>query len=316
MGSGDVYVVDRGTRARRRTVVRVPAAVARSVTWRSQLASNPWESLADLVGWLDEHGAVAVAARSRQVAWNDHESTECAAVRPRCASWSAQQQPPTGPLRRIVRARPVPALLTTTTTLPPSKRPPGSARSACRPHRRRPRGLRVRRSRSRSRPKPCRWPCRAATSAAVPRPDRARRSRSACRCWPASPTRPSPASRSGSCWCRPASSRCRWPRCSRRSPTHAGMTVAPVYGGASRHTQIEDLQKGVELVVATPLRLIDLIKSNEIDARRTCRSCASTRPTAWPTTASRRRSSGSCGTAPAAARPCCSRRRSTATSAT
>jgi superfamily II DNA/RNA helicase len=45
---------------------------------------------------------------------------------------------------------------------------------------------------------------------------------------------------------------------------HAGMTVAPVYGGASRHTQIEDLQKGVELVVATPLRLIDLIKSNEV----------------------------------------------------
>ena len=46
---------------------------------------------------------------------------------------------------------------------------------------------------------------------------------------------------------------------------HAGMTVAPVYGGASRHTQIDDLQKGVELVVATPLRLIDLIKSNEVD---------------------------------------------------
>ena len=46
---------------------------------------------------------------------------------------------------------------------------------------------------------------------------------------------------------------------------HAGMRVAPVYGGASRHTQIEDLQKGVELVVATPLRLIDLLKSNEIE---------------------------------------------------
>jgi superfamily II DNA/RNA helicase len=46
---------------------------------------------------------------------------------------------------------------------------------------------------------------------------------------------------------------------------HAGMTVVPVYGGASRHTQIDDLQKGVELVVATPLRLIDLIKSNEVD---------------------------------------------------
>jgi superfamily II DNA/RNA helicase len=47
--------------------------------------------------------------------------------------------------------------------------------------------------------------------------------------------------------------------------THAGMRVLPVYGGASRHTQIDDLSKGVELVVATPLRLIDLLKSNEVD---------------------------------------------------
>ena len=47
--------------------------------------------------------------------------------------------------------------------------------------------------------------------------------------------------------------------------THAGMRVVPVYGGASRHTQIDDLARGVELVVATPLRLIDLLKSNEVD---------------------------------------------------
>ncbi|MEM1334220.1 MAG: DEAD/DEAH box helicase [Actinomycetota bacterium] len=46
---------------------------------------------------------------------------------------------------------------------------------------------------------------------------------------------------------------------------HAGMTVLPVYGGASRHHQVEEMAKGVEIVVATPLRLIDLIKSNEID---------------------------------------------------
>jgi superfamily II DNA/RNA helicase len=46
---------------------------------------------------------------------------------------------------------------------------------------------------------------------------------------------------------------------------HAGMRVLPVYGGASRHTQIDELAKGVELVVATPLRLIDLIKSGEVD---------------------------------------------------
>ena len=46
---------------------------------------------------------------------------------------------------------------------------------------------------------------------------------------------------------------------------HAGMKVIPVYGGASRHHQVEEMSKGVEVVVATPLRLIDLIKSNEID---------------------------------------------------
>lgn len=45
----------------------------------------------------------------------------------------------------------------------------------------------------------------------------------------------------------------------------AGMRVLPVYGGASRHHQIDELKKGVEIVVATPLRLIDLLKSGECD---------------------------------------------------
>jgi superfamily II DNA/RNA helicase len=45
----------------------------------------------------------------------------------------------------------------------------------------------------------------------------------------------------------------------------AGMTVLPVYGGASRHHQVDELAKGVEIVVATPLRLIDLLKSGEVD---------------------------------------------------
>jgi len=45
---------------------------------------------------------------------------------------------------------------------------------------------------------------------------------------------------------------------------HAGMTVLPVYGGASRHHQIDELDKGVEVVIATPLRLIDLMKSGEV----------------------------------------------------
>ena len=44
----------------------------------------------------------------------------------------------------------------------------------------------------------------------------------------------------------------------------ADMRVLAVYGGASRHTQIDELAKGVELVIATPLRLIDLMKSGEV----------------------------------------------------
>ncbi len=40
--------------------------------------------------------------------------------------------------------------------------------------------------------------------------------------------------------------------------------VLAVYGGSSRQHQIEALERGVEIVVATPLRLIDLMKSNEI----------------------------------------------------
>jgi superfamily II DNA/RNA helicase len=44
-----------------------------------------------------------------------------------------------------------------------------------------------------------------------------------------------------------------------------GRTVLAVYGGASRHQQIDALELGVDLVVATPLRLIDLLKENELD---------------------------------------------------
>src|SRR5215211_989115 len=41
---------------------------------------------------------------------------------------------------------------------------------------------------------------------------------------------------------------------------HAGQRILPVYGGASRQHQVDDLREGVEIVVATPLRLIDLLK--------------------------------------------------------
>ncbi|MET0911172.1 MAG: DEAD/DEAH box helicase [Ilumatobacteraceae bacterium] len=45
---------------------------------------------------------------------------------------------------------------------------------------------------------------------------------------------------------------------------HAGQRILAVYGGASRHHQIDMLKQGVEIVVATPLRLIDLLKSDEV----------------------------------------------------
>ena len=44
----------------------------------------------------------------------------------------------------------------------------------------------------------------------------------------------------------------------------AGQRILAVYGGASRHHQIDALREGVEIVVATPLRLIDLLKSDEV----------------------------------------------------
>ncbi|HEU4842215.1 MAG TPA: DEAD/DEAH box helicase [Ilumatobacteraceae bacterium] len=45
---------------------------------------------------------------------------------------------------------------------------------------------------------------------------------------------------------------------------HAGQRILAVYGGASRQYQVDELRKGVEIVVATPLRLIDLLKSDEV----------------------------------------------------
>jgi superfamily II DNA/RNA helicase len=41
--------------------------------------------------------------------------------------------------------------------------------------------------------------------------------------------------------------------------------ILPVYGGASRDDQIDALEKGVDIIVATPLRLIDLMKAGEVE---------------------------------------------------
>jgi superfamily II DNA/RNA helicase len=54
------------------------------------------------------------------------------------------------------------------------------------------------------------------------------------------------------------------------APVAAGCnrTVLAVYGGASRHQQIDVLNRGVDVIVATPLRLIDLLKENELDLNK------------------------------------------------
>jgi superfamily II DNA/RNA helicase len=44
-----------------------------------------------------------------------------------------------------------------------------------------------------------------------------------------------------------------------------GRRVLPVYGGASREQQVTALSQGVDVVVATPLRLIDLLKDEQLD---------------------------------------------------
>ena len=44
-----------------------------------------------------------------------------------------------------------------------------------------------------------------------------------------------------------------------------GVNVIPVYGGAPIKTQIKDLEHGCQIIVATPGRLLDLIKRDRID---------------------------------------------------
>jgi superfamily II DNA/RNA helicase len=46
---------------------------------------------------------------------------------------------------------------------------------------------------------------------------------------------------------------------------HADQRMLAVYGGSSRQQQVDALSEGVEIVVATPLRLIDLLKSGDAD---------------------------------------------------
>ncbi len=48
---------------------------------------------------------------------------------------------------------------------------------------------------------------------------------------------------------------------------HRGIRIATIYGGRAYEPQIEALQKGVELVVGTPGRLIDLLKQRHLNVK-------------------------------------------------
>ncbi len=55
------------------------------------------------------------------------------------------------------------------------------------------------------------------------------------------------------------------------SPIHSSnsrIRNTAIYGGAPKGPQIRDLQRGVEIVIATPGRLIDMLESNKTNLRR------------------------------------------------
>ena len=60
--------------------------------------------------------------------------------------------------------------------------------------------------------------------------------------------------------CRRASSRCRSPRRCTSTPAADGLTVLPLYGGAPMLQQIRGLERGANIVVATPGRALDHLR--------------------------------------------------------
>ena len=96
---------------------------------------------------------------------------------------------------------------------------------------------------------------------------------------------PRPSVRSAWSSCRPASSPCRSATRSRPLAHTAQLSVRLIVGGMPYAKQIRSLERGVDVLVATPGRLDDLIDRGDVDLS-TSRSPCSTRPTRWPTWAS------------------------------
>ena len=52
------------------------------------------------------------------------------------------------------------------------------------------------------------------------------------------------------------------------SSSNSRIRNTAIYGGAPKGPQIRDLQRGVEIVIATPGRLIDMLETNKTNLRR------------------------------------------------
>ena len=149
----------------------------------------------------------------------------------------------------------------------------------------------ARRRPSRSRSTPCPTPSPGATCSAAARPAPARPSRSRSR-WSRASAASSPA----------ASRRAGRPLGLVLAPTRElatqiaavleplaaayGLKITTIFGGVSQNRQVAALSAGVDIVVACPGRLEDLMKPAARHASTRSRSPCSTRPTTWPTSAS------------------------------
>ena len=56
--------------------------------------------------------------------------------------------------------------------------------------------------------------------------------------------------------------------CFKRYGKHSGLKSTVIFGGVNQNPQTRDLQRGVDIIVATPGRLLDLISQGFIDLRR------------------------------------------------
>ena len=139
---------------------------------------------------------------------------------------------------------------------------------------------------------------------ASPRPAPARPRRSRCRSCSASRRTPRPAAaaraRVPGPGARRASSRSRSTRASDLRPP-SGLRHTVIFGGVGQQPQVKALRRGVDILVATPGRLLDLMRQGRVDARPGSRCSSSTRPTGCSTWASSPTSGGS-SRAPAEAR--------------